>query len=199
MHINDIVVYTKRSTPTQVIRPFSVISRECSQYLKESSGRPLYRSFTTQSNPIMENLYKIKVRHKKTTEPTLTEMYSEALVPKIRERSVFTHGTPRASQQNETQFFIFPKDGYKYLYSKEITDSSDDYKQVIDALIETVSYDKTYEIVTDMLKFTYSNKNLMEGIQEDAEILFYNIPYFYAIPTNSCSSYEEVLKKIHGE
>jgi asparagine N-glycosylation enzyme membrane subunit Stt3 len=199
MHINDIVVYTRGSAPKPVIRPFGIVAQECSQYLKESNGRPLYRSFNTHSSPITDNLYKIKVRHKKATETALTEMYSNALVPKLRERSVFTYGTLREAKEGEAQYYVFPKDGYKYLYSKEITDSNDEYKQVIDTLIETVSYDRAYEIVTEMLKFTYSNTNLLEGIQEDAEILFYNIPYFYAVPVQSCSSYEEVLKKIRGE
>ena len=199
MHINDILTYTKGPTSKKTIRPFGAVAEECSAYLRESAGRPLYRSFVTHSSPLIDNLYKVKVRHKKTIEPTLTELYSDAFVPKLRERAVFTYGAPRKLELNEQQYYVFPKNGYRYLYSKEVTDSNDDYKQVLDALIETVEYDRAYEIIADMLKFTYSNTNLLEGIQENAEILFYNIPYFYAIPTRPFSTYTDVLQLIHGE
>lgn len=197
MNIRDILTTNTWNTPRS--DTFSIISQECSQFLKEAAERPLYKSIKTSSPPIAPNLYKIKVRHKKPAEPTLTELYSVAFTPKLREKALYAYSDKTVCEDQNSLCYIFPVNGYHYLYSKEVSKSSDEYKQVIDTLIQSVEPSKAYDIVTEMLKFTYNNSALVEGIESDAEIMFYNVPYFYAVEANAFTTYSQVLSLIKGD
>ncbi len=92
-------------------------------------------------------------------------------------------------------FYIFPIDGYKFMYSREVENSGQEYKQVFDTLFEQFGEKIGNEVITDLLRFTYTSKSLHEGITSGSELIIYGIPYFYAIRTTA-TEYSALLSTI---
>jgi len=177
----------------------SYIKRDCSAFIAESRGFPAYKTIHVNSPPLIQQLYKIKVRHKNTTsEPTLNELYSAAFEPKLRERSVIVHGNIKLCESSSNAFYIFPKDGYEFLYSKDVTCSAEDYKEVFNTLKENMQQESAFTILTDMLKFSYTDTKIDEGLKQEAEILIYNIPFFYAVPVSAYPNYNTLYEKLRA-
>lgn len=67
---------------------------------------------------------------------------------------------------------------------------------MISTLLETMSDNnqRVFDIVSDLLKFTYTKTNLLEGILKGTEIIFYGIPSFYVVRCNSVDNYQSILE-----
>lgn len=169
---------------------------ECSQFLTESEGNPLFKNLQISYN----NFQKVKIRLKKRVD-TITEVFNETFKNEthhLSQRAIFSSGVKNVEETETTEpFFIFPVNGYRFLYSKEVTSSSDQYKHVFESLLSTLHDNQTaLELVSDILKFSYESKNLVEGINSEAEIIIYNIPYYYAVRSSLVDSYEDLLTAI---
>lgn len=176
-------------------RELATIKTECSQFLKESAGLPLLKPLPLAYN----TLHRVKVRLHKRTD-TLGEVFNRAFEErfnKLRQRAIFTYASaPQLTEDQET-YYVFPTNGYKYLYSKEVTNSSADYKKVIDTLSESFDDSATAsDIVTDLLKFTYTSDKLYEGIAASAEVILYGIPYYYAVKVSATNGYTQLLDQL---
>jgi len=162
---------------------FSAIISECSQFIEEAGGAPLFRALPTTYS----NVHKVKVRKKKTN--PINESFDHAFNeyhPQLRQRAVFTHGevSDIVIEHNTEPFFVYPIDGYKFMYSTNITNSNQQYQQVFESIIDTFGDTVGPSTISDMLKFTYAHDNLNEGISAGAEIVLFNIPYYYAVRVN---------------
>lgn len=155
--------------------------QQCSQFLEESEAYPLFKMLPATYN----DLQKVKVRQKK--EQDLDAVFNEAFKhhPGLRQRAIFAQPAKsfRALGESQDPFFVFPIDGYKYMWSSEIENSHDEYQTVFEAIVSGIG-DKSGEVISDMLKFTYTDDRLVEGITDGSEIIFYNIPYYYAVRTS---------------
>lgn len=178
------------------VREIQTIKAECSQFLKESAGLPLLKSLPTSYN----NFHKVKVRLQKRKDD-VAEAFDKAFgnqFVNLRQRAVFAYPSTPPINEGTEPFYVFPINGYKFLYSKEVTNSSSDYKRVIDTLFEQFDdSQKATEIVTDLLKYTYSTDNLHEGIVSDSEVILYGIPFYYAIRVSACQGYGKLLSNTH--
>jgi hypothetical protein len=174
------------------IREVQMIKAECSQFINETGGLPLLKSLPLTYT----NFHKVKVRLQKRRD-SVTDIFERAFgadFSNLRQRAVFAYPlAPTLIEQNDT-FYVFPVNGYKYLYSKEVTNSSSDYRRVVDTLFEQFD-DETQasEVVADLLKYTYTSTNLREGIEAEAEIILYGIPYYYAVRVSACQDYRSLL------
>ena len=162
---------------------FSSIVSECSQFIEESGGSPLFRALPTT----YADMQKVKVRKKKTN--AINESFDHAFNeyhPQLRQRAIFTHGDVGdiVLEHGTEPFFVYPIDGYKFMYSTNITNSSQQYQQVFESIIDTFGAANGPSTISDMLKFTYVHEHLCEGIASGAEIVLFNIPYYYAIRVN---------------
>lgn len=174
----------------------STIASQCTQFLYESDGLPVLKNLPSTYNDV----HRVKVRQRKVN-GDVHDTFNEAFEDEhynLRQRAVFANGiasfeirTPE--QHGQEPFFIFPINNFRFLYSKEVDNSSTDYKQVFDVLHEHFGPDKGNEVATDLLKFAYTQHNLAEGISSGAEIIFYNIPYFYAVRGALVDDYEHLL------
>lgn len=176
---------------------FLVLNEQCSQFLNESNKLPLYKNLGTSYN----DFNKVKVRKRKGT-GEFNETFNEAFEtqhPGIRQRAIFANG-PTSFQpvfeNNLEPFFIFPTNNYKFMYSKEVENSGEEYKKVFETLFETFGETKGNEVLTDLLRFTYTSDSLYEGINSGSEIIIYGIPYFYATRVASVDSYQELLSML---
>ena len=168
------------------------ILTECIDFLNESAGLPVLKNLPTR----YDNLHKVKVRQRKHQDD-FTQTFNEAFdkVPNLRQRSVNVNGsTSFISESGTTEpFFVFPINGYKYQYSLEVANSEKEYQEAFDTILGLIE-DK--EVMNLLLKYTYTSTNLMEGINHGSEIIFYNIPYFYAARASQHDDYAELLEDL---
>lgn len=171
------------------IQEVQTIKRECSQFLTESAGFPLLKALPTT----YFNFHKVKVRLQKRKDE-VTDVFERAFGSEfvnLRQRAVFAYAAEPMLTEETDKFYVFPVNGYKFLYSKEVTNSGHDYKTVIDTLVEQFEDPaEASNIVTELLKYTYSSDSLLEGMRADSEIILYGIPYYYAIRANRSFDYD---------
>lgn len=193
MYLNEIISTLEKRVS------FEPLAKHCQQFLKESSRLPLLKSLSVEYN----DLHKVKVRQRKnknTFSETLNQAFQDEHT-KIFQRAIFANGEKSfsLSENNVEPFYIFPIDGYKFIYSKEVENSTSEYKQVFDALFEQFGNDneQATTIITDLLKFTYTKENLSEGIELGSEIIIYNIPYYFAVRTSLVDNeYDKLLTSL---
>lgn len=192
MLVRDILEHnTFHSTVRQTL------SADCSTFLRESEGRPLYRSLPITYG----DFHRVKVRRQKRKDG-VSEVFERAFGQEfnnIRQRAVFASPSRPLISEHTEPFYIFPIDGYKFLYSKEVTNSGSDYRNVIDTLVtELGNLNEATDIVTDLLKYTYSTTNLLEGMASGAEVILYSIPYYYAVRADT-NDYYDIVSLINNK
>lgn len=174
----------------KVVDTFVAIQQHCGRFIAESAHIPLYKALPSTYGDV----HKVKVRLKRSTNP-VGDIFNEAFsknTHNLQGKAVFGYVTPPVVAEGLDLFYIFPTDTYQYLYSKEVTNSSQNYKQVVDTLIEAFDVDKATSIVTDLLTYTYNATNLIEGLQSKSEIILYNIPCYYAVKVSKYSYFDIV-------
>ena len=173
--------------------PLYRVAMECQTFIRESCGLPVFK-FLPET---YADLQKVKVRKHKTSSK-FADTFNEAFereAKDLRQRAVFTESARPTQVDGKDLFYVLPRDGYKYMYCTEVKHSVDDYKQVFDSLFEQFEEKKAEQLIHDLLKFSYVRDNLHEGIKEEAEIIFYNIPYYYAARV-STTKYEDLLTQL---
>ena len=185
--------------PSSYVREeYKQINQVCSIFVEESKGLPLLKNLSTKYLDIQ----KVKVR-KKNSSNTFVNTFNEAFeeeLDNLHQRAVFANGLDSFEPADPISeglepFYIFPINGYRFMYSSEVENSNQDYKKVFDSMFEQFGDERGKDVVTDLLKFTYCHENLYEGIEKGSEIIIYNIPYFYAIRATS-DNYTELLTTI---
>ena len=82
------------------------------------------------------------------------------------------------------------------MYSREVTNSNDAYQKAFDSILEQFnSKNEAEQIIADLLQYTYVSDTLNEGITSQAEIILYNMPYYYAVRSNTID-YGELLTSL---
>lgn len=191
MLIEDLIGGRSTDSP-QILH---TIRSSCSQFIHESAGYPLYRSLPRSYN----TFHKVKVRAKKRS-TAVNEAFNRAFDDSyinLAQRAIFAQPSIGEATDAVEPFYVFPINGFRFLYSKEIQNSTSEYKQVIDTLFEEFgSESQASEIVSDLLKFTYITNNLAEGIASNAELVMYGVPYYYAIRVSAYSRYDHLIARI---
>jgi len=190
MRIEDII------QPEDSREELSIIAERCTDFIELSEGNPILKNLSNSYG----DFHKIKVRKRKGDK--FTKMFNEAFTQELenlRERSIFANGnlTFKESDNPDLEpFYIFPIDGFQYMYSKEVENSSTNYKNAFDAILEQLGKEEGKNIITELLKFNYTSDNLVEGIQSGSEIIIYNIPYFYGIKKETVDDYSQLIKQV---
>lgn len=168
------------------------IQADCSIFIRESRGLPLFRQLPTS----YADLHRVKVRLQKRRDG-VADVFEQAFgqqYANIRQRAVFASTSLPTSTEHSEPFYVFPTNGYRFLYSKEVKNSDSDYRNVIDTLVsELGNLTEATDIVSDLLKYTYSTCKLYEGMTSGAEVIFYGIPYYYAVRAEMCD-YGDIVK-----
>lgn len=183
MLINDIL-YTDQPDFTGLLR------KRCSQFLEQAEGLPLFKNLPNAYH----DFHKVKVRFRKSNLP-IAETFNQAFndeLHNITQRAIFANGVILESEDKVEPFYIFPINSFKFMYNKEVIDSTVEYKHSFDKIFEQFEDDTAQRLISDLLTYTYTNGNLVEGIESGAEIVIYNIPYYYAV-RSSTVDYEELL------
>jgi hypothetical protein len=187
MHLRDII----NEQPTD----FSIIQADCAQFLCESQQHLAYRMLPRT----YADIQRVKVRQQKRTD-IVTQVFNEAFsdVHNLRQRSVIAQTYRPVPTETHEPFYVFPLNGYKYMYSKEVKDSSSEYNQMIAVMLEQFNdNDVATEITSDVVKYTYTNTMLVEGMRAGAEIIFYNIPSYYAVRCETYSDPQQLITYLY--
>lgn len=170
-----------------------ILQQQCSGFLAESAALPIYKLLPQSYG----DFHKVKVRQHRSSNHIDT-VFNNAFdhYSNLRQRAVFVNSQLPTIRENLQPFFIFPINGYKYLYCKEVSNSSDDYQKVLSTLVEQFDDNATaVDFVTDLLKYTYVGNNLTEALTNNCEIILYNIPYYYAVRVSTHRDYQSIVNR----
>lgn len=169
---------------------YDVITKHCNLFLTEAGSLPLYKNIQST-----QDFCRIKVRQQRKN-GILNDAFNYAFAHQytnIRQRAVLC--TSLIEQQSSDQYYIFPVNGFKYLYNKDINDSESCYEDSIATIFEQLSNSTSaLDIVSDLLKSSYTSINLQEGQAAGSEIILYNLPAFYAVKCSVHPKYTELYK-----
>lgn len=163
------------------------LSYECSEFLAASGGRPLLKNLPR----LRDGFVKVKVRHQRATNPFI-ENFNSAFVnekPNLLQRSVVVHGEASfvpSTDPNLEPFYVFPVDGFRYMYNPHA--STHAYQETFDKLLSNVGQSAP-ELFQSILKYDYVFDKLEDGIQSGSEIIFFGIPYYFALRKSIIDDY----------
>ena len=167
------------------------LTYECSEFLLASGGQPLLKNLPSYR----DGFIKVKVRHqRKRNSDAFTENFNHAFADersRLLQRSVFAHGeasfVPSTTPDLEP-FYIFPVDGFRFMYNP-VAASTSQYKDTFDKLLTNVG-DSAPELFQKLLQYDYVFDKLSEGITGGSEIIFYGIPYYFALRKTIIDDYK---------
>lgn len=175
---------------------FQTIRTSCSQFLDESAGLPLFKLLPTT----YDDIHRVKVRAKKRPS-AVGEAFNRAFeqnYANISQRAVFASPAMPMADVGHEPFFVFPINGFRFIYSKEVLESTSGYQQVLNTIMEQLNDEQVAnELVSDLLKFSYTSANLHEGINSNCEIIMYGIQYYYAVRCSSYPEYQQIISAQH--
>ena len=121
---------------------------------------------------------------KKRNPDAFSNAFNEAFYdqyPSLRQRSVIVNSEKGKGKE---PFYVFPSDGYKFMYSPTITNSNNQYGETFTDITKSLSENTGKEIFQDILTYAYVSDSLEKAIVESAEIIVYNIPFFFVVNCN---------------
>lgn len=175
---------------------YQPIGENCQQFLEESAGFPMVKLLPTD----YQDFQKVKIRKRKNVS-SFASSFNEAFeheMHQLRERSLFANGevflenAPIIDNTIEP-FYVFPIDGYDYIYNKGVTNSSENYAETFNEIFNQLGESSADKVFVDLMKFSYTSTNLQEGLATGAEIIVYGIPYYYTIRQSIINDYDNLL------
>ena len=192
MLINDVLHFTDYSG-------FEPIGESCHQFFSEAGGFPMVKLLPRT----YQDFQKVKIRKRKHVS-SFANSFNEAFnheMHQLRERSLFANGEiyleNKAIVDNTLEpFYVFPIDGYDYIYNKEVTNSSKNYSEVFNEIFNQLGESSADKVFAELMKFSYTSENLQEGLETGAEIIVYGIPYYYSIRRSAINDYNNLLTNV---
>lgn len=175
---------------------FEPIGESCHQFFKESGGFPMVKLLPTNYH----DFQKVKIRKRKNVS-SFTNSFNEAFeheMHQLRERSLFANGevffeSIKIKNKSVEPFYVFPIDGYDFIYNKGVTNSAENYSETFNEIFNQLGESSADKVFTELMKFSYTSNNLQEGLVSGAEIITYGIPYYYTIRLSTINDYNNLL------
>lgn len=173
------------------------IIRECSDFLKESNGQALIKFLPKKG----QDSRKVKVRKRRKTEnSSFDSSFNNVFITHkdLRQRSIFASGQSSQNAQGfddvlSEPFYIFPINGYKFIYSPDVFNSAVQYKEVLERFDRVLGKAEAIDVFSEVLKYDYLSTKLAEGIALGCEIIIYGIPHYYAIRKSTLTNYSSLF------
>ena len=157
-----------------------IVKLECCDFIHESYGLPLYKSLQSTYGDIKL----VKVRFQKQRDVTsdiFEHVFGESKPGGFKERSVIAYPIHPPPRDGYEVFYVFPTNGYKFIYSPMIKDSMSDLGGVVNTLMTQLDEVETASLAGDLLKYSYQSSNLVEGMLNNSEIIIHNISNFFVV------------------
>ena len=142
------------------------------------------------------DFHRVKVRHakKKTNFDQSLNIAFESERTHFSQRAIFASG--QTNNLNENSFYVFPTNGFHFLYNTAITETDENHLKAFDEICEKFGDKRGGELFAEVLRFSYTPQNLVEGISSGSEIILYGIPSYYAMRVSSVDDYDDVLTSV---
>lgn len=162
------------------------ITEHCSDFLEQCSV-PLYVNL----RDVYPQVARVKVR-KINRSPLLKEAMDSAFPDyyNISQRCVFARTTLQTAP-NRIPYYIFPINGYQYLYNKQVAE----HNNVISDLLGTLDETLVPQVASELMQATYCSDSIEEAAAYQSEVIIYGIPKFYAVRVNN-NSYDKLMRDI---
>lgn len=174
---------------------FEPIGESCHQFFEEAGGFPMVKLLPRT----YQDFQKVKIRKRKN-ESSFAHSFNEAFeheMHQLRERSLFANGEifleHELVDRTLEPFYVFPIDGYDFIYNKEVTNSSENYSTTFKEIFNQLGESSADKVFSELMKFSYTSDNLQEGLSSGAEIIVYGIPYYYTIRHSVINDYDNLL------
>ena len=172
------------------------IHQECSEFIDRSKGN-------YAEKPLMFDgrfIKRVRVRKKKNKDNDLYDLFDEAFNKEYKDimgRSIFCNGIHTTPVDEREQFYVFPINGFKILYNPAI-DYCQEYENIYRNLQNTMDTVLAKQTFIDMIEYSYKENefDLADALFSNNEIIFYGIPYFFAIKKDKHPDYRDLLKMI---
>ena len=158
----------------------SLLRYQCEQFLFESRGYPLIVELNRKVK--LDCFRQIKLRWKKNK---AYQVYQQ-IIPDLQTSKAFW--PIRFAPLSNTTYYIFPINNFKFAYNPAI-------ENLYDCIVDNADDN---ELLT-ALKLTYNSTMLSTGLQNQREIVLYNIPYCFAVKTTCIPNYSEFYHSINAE
>jgi len=170
------------------------IKKECSDFLSITSVYPALKAFDDHG----KYFRKVKVRHKKKPVGFI-RIIGDALQKEHRNihmRSVVVNG-PHSEKDGMKTHYIFPKNGFKFLFNPRINDH-EEYRYSYTKLLglDLVDKGKALEMMEDSIEYAYTSDNtsLNDALKSKKEIIFYGMQYYYTVSSEKYPCYNELIR-----
>ena len=165
----------------KIINMLPTINKECSDFLNKSNNLLLLKSLPKDK----EGFRKVKVRQRNIKEIFQNifdkGLYNSKSITPRSVQAIGENGYSDPQNDNLEPFYIFPINGFKYFYNPIVKNSQEQYSKLINKSLNIIDRDTIIDMFSESIKESYVSDNLYNGIAQGAEIIIYNIPYFYAI------------------
>jgi len=190
MFLSDILIKNENDVSNKVIRQ---LSKDCSIFLEQSNGIPFFKD-----SPIeYQDVQKVKVRIKKNKD-IFTQTFNEAfnnITQNIKPRSVMARNYHDSSEvPGKESFYVFIPNGFSFISTTKLSEQLKLQNTFNNLIGQTNNNDSAREIITEIISMSYrTDDTLSNVVLEEREVLFFNIPYFYTIRTQSYPEYDKLL------
>lgn len=171
---------------------FPTIQTQCSDFLRMSNRIPMKKCLPRSK----EGFAKVKVRHKRDTNfiTALNENFKDR-DPILGNRCVYAGGHWQTCDNNSEQYFIFPPNGFKFIYIENDSFSTRNFSDNFN-LIYDFSDDLSRLILKNVLQESVGCGTLEEGLSSNSEVLIYNVSYYYAVKCSLVEDYKFMFYNI---
>ena len=167
------------------------ITKECGQFLEESRRKALIKMLPTEGI----GFRRVKVR-KKDWDSSFISSFNNAFndYKNLMQRCVLASSEPEEIVGREP-FYIFPVDGYQYLYSPAVESAKNHYEGLFHKISDCVK-EHSVDLFMDILQSEYVSDNIEIALEHNYEIILYDIPYYYAVRKSIVDDYKTLIYDI---
>jgi hypothetical protein len=156
---------------------------ECSDFLSDSNNIPMYKHL-----PDNKDQDKVKIRLKSKIEPYYNHIDKGLNFKNFNNRSLKCYMDIGKPIPGYIPYYIFIPDGFQFIYT--IDNRTIDLASIFLELSNKL--DNSGDTFEELLKYYYNFKKLETGLKSNAEIIFYDIPYYYCIKADK--PYKDIIK-----
>jgi len=171
---------------------YGTIMRECSQFFEQSTGLTMLKKQHTKYTDFKK--VKVRFNNKSQSSKKISQAFNEKTNNLIHKAIVCNHPSSILDVDGHLSY-VLPINGYKFIYNVEVSNSKKELNNSSNSLYSTIKNDELSDsILSDLVKYTYVDYDLHEGLKANAEIIIYNIPYYYTVSITAIQ-YDKLLRK----
>lgn len=166
--------------------PPASILKECNTFL--NTTKPLYKILRSSG----EGFRRIKIRKKSKYVYGIEKYFDMAFTSQykdLRLRSMVAHTVrPTEIPDGSELFYVFPVDGFKILYNKQIPE----HLKYMAELDDVIGDDIAEVVLPALFNGSYSD-DITSALESNSDVLIFDIPCYYAVRVSLVEDYNNFI------